>query len=514
MLAETPDSRPEQKDWLDNLIEFVRGPSEKPSYTVTRWICLRCLGLIYFFAFGSLWVQILGLVGSNGIAPVSAFMDSLQRRGATFWQVPTLLWLNSSDSALTFLCAAGTLLSVLVIFDVLTGPALALLWLFYLSLFYGGQVFLGFQWDILLLEVGFLAIFFAPWHVLPNRTRQGTPSRIVVWLYRIALFRLLLESGYVKLASGDPTWSGLTATTYHYWTQPLPTPLAWYMNQLPLAFHKGEVLITFFVELIVPFLIFAPRRIRFIAAGLIAGHKTLILLTGNYTFFNFLTIAMYILLLDDTFLQRFLPRGITVPILDTPQPTVPRWRLAIFIPLALFIGILNLVQLSGEFQLGVMPTPAIQLSQQVGQFFIVNGYGLFASMTTSRPEIIVEGSNDGQNWLPYEFKYKAGDLARAPAWIEPYQPRLDWQMWFAALEGSPNVEGWFPTFARRLLEGSPQVLALLDKNPFPDKPPHYIRAELYNYRFTDFATRQATGNWWQREPAGEFFPPSTLADLK
>jgi hypothetical protein len=254
---------------------------------------------------------------------------------------------------------------------------------------------------------------------------------------------------------------------------------------------------------------------RFVAAGLIAVQQILIFLTGNYTFFNLLTIALCILLLDDTFLQRYLPRGITEPMLTSPQSAKrPMWRQVIFIGLAIVIGFLNAVQLGDEFWPGSVPEFATQFASQTSQFFLVNGYGLFATMTTSRPEIIVEGSDDGQTWLPYEFKYKAGDLSRGPAWVEPYQPRLDWQMWFAALEGSPDVEGWFPTFARRLLEGSPEVLGLLEKNPFPNKPPRYIRAELYNYHFTDVAIRQATGNWWQRERDGEFMPPVTLDDFK
>lgn len=511
MELQTPDVVLQPTAVFDRLIQWMRGPSQQPTYIVTRWIFLRLLGLIYFFAFGSLWVQILGLAGSNGIAPASQLMNNVQQTGVSFWRFPTLFWLNSSDTSLTFLCGAGTLLAILVIFDILTGPALAVLWMLYLSVFYGVQPFMSFQWDILLLEVGFLSIFFAPWRVLPDRTRQGTASRIVVWLYRILLFRLMLESGYVKLASQDMTWSNLTATTYHYWTQPLPTPLAWYMNQLPLWFHKGEVLVTFIVELIVPFLIFAPRRIRFIAAGLIAGHQTLIFLTGNYTFFNFLTISLCTLLLDDKFLKRILPRGIIEPMLATPQAVkMSIWRQVLTIGLAVVIVFLNVVQMGNEFFSGTIPGFADQIADQTGRFFLVNGYGLFATMTTTRPEIIVEGSNDGQTWLSYEFKYKAGDLSRAPAWVEPYQPRLDWQMWFAALEGSPTIEGWFPTFARRLLEGSPEVLALLDKNPFPNKPPRYIRAELYNYHFTDFASRQDTGNWWRREPAGKFMPPVTL----
>jgi hypothetical protein len=506
-----PTAIARQANFWQRIVALVRGPNTSSSYVLTHWLFLRLLGGIYFVAFLSWWMQSPGLIGSNGVAPIADYLAALLRQwgSSIYWQLPTLAWLNSSDNFLNLLWGAGTLLSLLVILDILTLPVLAVLWVLYLSLLYAGQVFTSFQWDILLPEVGFLAIFLAPLRVLPRLSQQEAPSRIVIWLLRLVLFRLMLESGHAKLASGDPTWRDLTALTYHYWTQPLPSPLAWYMNQLPLAFQQLSVLFMFMAELVAPFLIFGPRRIRFLAAGLMVLLQLLILLTGNYTFFNFLAIALCLLLLDDAFLSRFLPARLVSKLTAEVRPE-PAYRRVVAIVLAILIGLLNVVEFGNRFFLGSVPAFPSSVAQQLEPLRLVNSYGLFATMTTSRPEIIVEGSEDGNTWLPYEFKYKPGDLYRSPAWIEPFQPRLDWQMWFAALEGSPYYEGWFPTFARRLLQGTPEVLALLDKNPFPDHPPRYIRATLYDYTFADASTHFATGQWWQRRKIQDFMQPISL----
>ncbi len=506
-----PTAIARQANFWQRIVALVRGPNTSSSYVLTHWLFLRLLGGIYFVAFLSWWMQSPGLIGSNGVAPIADYLAALQRQwgSSIYWQLPTLAWLNSSDNFLNLLWGAGTLLSLLVILDILTLPVLAVLWVLYLSLLYAGQVFTSFQWDILLLEVGFLAIFLAPLRVLPRLSQQEAPSRIVIWLLRLVLFRLMLESGYAKLASGDPTWRNLTALTYHYWTQPLPSPLAWYMNQLPLTFQQLSVVFMFVAELVAPFLIFGPRRIRFLGAGLMALLQLLILLTGNYTFFNFLAIALCLLLLDDAFLSRFLPARLVSKLTAEVRPE-PAYRRVVAIAVAILIGLLNVVEFGNRFFLGSVPAFAAGIAQQLEPLRLVNSYGLFATMTTSRPEIIVEGSEDGNTWLPYEFKYKPGDLYRSPAWVEPFQPRLDWQMWFAALEGSPYYEGWFPTFARRLLQGTPEVLALLDKNPFPDHPPRYIRATLYDYTFADASTHFATGQWWQRRKIQDFMQPISL----
>jgi predicted DCC family thiol-disulfide oxidoreductase YuxK len=498
---------------------------ELPDYFLTRWIFLRALGAIYLVAFVSLWMQIGGLIGHNGILPADQFISAAGRQCDAqgigldrFHLLPTLSWFDSSDGFLNFQCAIGTACSILLIVGIAPVPCLALLWLIYLSLAIIGRDFLGFQWDNLLLEAGFLAIFFAPLQLLPRTSHEWPPSRNVLWLLRLLLFKLMFSSGCVKLLSGDPNWRHLTALTFHYQTQPLPTWIAWYANQLPLWFQKFSCAATFVVELGMPWLIFTPRRIRFFGGAVIVFLQTLILLTGNYTFFNFLTIALCLLLLDDFALQQIPPSGIRRLFSFNLQfPNLKsslRWPRAIIIPLAVVviaISLFQLISLSGTRSKLLLPVAAAD--EWLQPFRTINSYGLFAVMTTNRDEIIVEGSNDGVNWLPYEFKYKPGNVDRRPVFIEPFQPRLDWQMWFAAL-GNYQQNPWFVNFCERLLQGSPEVLALLKNNPFPKHPPKFIRAELYDYQFTNFAERRATGAWWKRRRVGEYLPAISLADLQ
>jgi predicted DCC family thiol-disulfide oxidoreductase YuxK len=488
---------------------------ERPEYRVARWIFLRALGLIYLAAFISLWTQIAGLVGHNGILPEDQYMAAagqyFDNSGAgldRFRELPTLCWLISSDGFLQFQCAAGVVFAFLLIVGVAPVPALALLWLLYLSLITVGRDFYGFQWDNLLLETGFLAIFFAPLQWLPGFTQERPPSRLVLWLLRILLFKLMFSSGCVKLASGDPNWRNLTALTFHYQTQPLPTWIGWYANQLPLWFQKTSCAVMFAIELGAPFLIFLPRRIRFIGGAALASLQILILLTGNYTFFNWLTLALCLLLLDDFLLKKLAPQFLKQ---SSPANTRCPWLLGITIPLAVIFVSVSLFQIVAIFGVkgdGVFK-PVAKVALWIDPFRTVSNYGLFAVMTTERHEIIVQGSNDGVNWRDYEFKYKPGNLNERPVFVAPFQPRLDWQMWFAAL-GNYQENPWFQNFCVRLLEGSPQVLALLKHNPFPGKPPRYIRAEFYNYEFTNFNERRVSGAWWKRQFIGEYLPPISL----
>ena len=490
---------------------------ELPDYFLTRWIFLRALGLVYLVAFVSLWMQISGLVGHSGILPANQFMSAVGQQcdaqgigPGRFHLVPTLCWLDASDRFLNFQCAAGTVCAVMLIIGIAPVPCLFLLWLIYLSLATVGQDFFGFQWDNLLLEASFLAIFFAPIQLLPHPAHASPPSRMVLWLLRLLLFKLMFSSGCVKWLSGDPNWRNLTALTFHYQTQPLPTWPGWYASQLPLWFQKFSCATMFAVELGAPFLIFAPRRIRFLGCASIVSLQILILLTGNYTFFNFLTLALCLLLLDDFVFQKILPRKFGA--LFKPQiPLSPRgWPKAFTTALAVVMIAISLFQVASLFgPRSSLWFPAALLENELAPFRTFNSYGLFAVMTTERREIIVEGSNDGTNWLAYEFKYKPGDLNRRPGFVEPFQPRLDWQMWFAAL-GDYRQNPWFVNFCERLLQGSPEVLALLGKNPFPKQPPRFVRAELYDYHFTNFAERRATGAWWRREFVGEYLPPVSL----
>jgi hypothetical protein len=269
------------------------------------------------------------------------------------------------------------------------------------------------------------------------------------------------------------------------------------------------------VELAVPFLIFAPRRFRHIGAIWMASLELLIALTGNYCFFNLLTIALCVLLLDDSFFIRRLPEQFAARLRGTAEPETSAFRRGLpgktaRAALAATVLVVSGAQMMQVFRHGeAVPGFVREWNARLAPLELVNSYGLFAVMTTSRIEIVVEGSNDGATWQPYEFRYKPGDLARRPAWVAPYQPRLDWQMWFAAL-GNYQQNPWFTSLMTRLLQGAPETTALLANNPFPNAPPRYIRAVSYEYHFTDFATRRATGNWWRREREGFYFPEVSL----
>jgi predicted DCC family thiol-disulfide oxidoreductase YuxK len=479
------------------ITKFLWGlPLEPAAFRLASWLFLRLLGLIYFIAFLSFGVQARGLIGKQGILPVAEFLPAVRQYigRAAYWNVPTLLWFSTSDVWLRGVWVAGVVLSLALMFGLGWRVVRIALFVLYLSLVTAGQVFMGYQWDALLLEAGFLAVFLGS-------------SPIIVWLFRWLLFRLMFLSGAVKLLSGDPTWRNFTALFYHYQTQPLPTPLAWYFFQLPGWFQRLSVGVAFFVELLVPFLIFAPRRIRLFAAGAITLLEVLIFLTGNYAFFNLLAISLCVFLLDDKLLRRFLPKRMGSRA-AAPGATRQMLRNVSCRTLATLVIFVSGFQLLGIFA-GFRWDPAETVMAVTGPFEIVNTYGLFAVMTTSRPEIVIEGSNDGQNWRAYEFKYKPGDLARPPVWVQPHQPRLDWQMWFAAL-GNYQSAPWTVHFMVRLLQGSPAVLGLLATNPFPEAPPHYVRAQLYEYRFTTFAERRATGDWWRRELKGEYLPALSL----
>ena len=510
------------RTFFSNVTKLLWGRNvERPSYFLVRRAFLSCLGIIYLIAFISLWVQIAGLFGHNGIVPVASTMSGLNQEARAmhigwtrYLSVPTLCWFGSGDGFLNLQCAAGTVLAVLLVLGIAPAPCLFLLWLIYLSLCTVGEPFLNFQWDILLLEAGFLAIFLAPWQWLPRHPlRERPPSRIVLWLVRWLLFKLMFQSGCVKLTSGDSTWRNGTALDFHFETQPLPTWIGWYAHQLPHWVHRSDLWVLFVIELGVPFLIFFPRRPRQLACLAFLALQLFILLTGNYCFFNLLTMVLCITLLDDAALQKCLPRKWCACPPSPHSPASSLWCAIRGVLAALLVAVVamtSFVQFFGTFRVTPwLPQPLIPVYQFLAPFRTFNSYGLFAVMTTSRPEIIVEGSNDGANWQPYEFKYKPGDLKRRPAFVEPHQPRLDWQMWFAAL-GDYRSNPWFVNYCVRLLQGSPQVLALLEKNPFPKVPPKYIRAVVYDYQFTNRAERRKTGDWWKRRPATIYLPKVSL----
>jgi hypothetical protein len=389
---------------------------------------------------------------------------------------------------------------------------LALLWALYLSFCTIASPFFNFQWDSLLLETGFLAIFYAPLQWLERPSRQAPPPALVVWLLRWELFRLMFESGCVKLMSGDPSWWNLTALRVHYETQPLPTWIGWHAHQLPAGAQAVSQFLMLAIELAAPALIFCGRRPRLLAAGAFAALQVAILLTGNYTFFNWLAILLCVPLLDDRVLKMFRRKSGEAPAPATVRPA--RWPWAVTLGLSVVVVTVTLIQVLAAARSNQRwPAPVLALYGWLEPFRSLNSYGLFAVMTQTRPEIVIEGSDDGRNWQAYEFKHKPGDLKRRPGFVAPYQPRLDWQMWFAAL-GSPRGNPWFLSLELRLLQNAPPVLALLGRNPFPAAPPKYIRAQLYEYHFTDIPTRRATGQWWRRELKRAYVPPLSLEDFR
>jgi predicted DCC family thiol-disulfide oxidoreductase YuxK len=486
---------------LNRLTKLLWGPVlHAERYALVSWVFLRLFGAIYVAAFASLGVQILGLIGHAGILPVGDYLEAVHRAlgNSAYRYLPTLFWVNSSDTALIAGTVVGVLLGFLVFVDRWTRPALMGLFVLYLSYVYAGQEFMSFQWDALLLEAGFLAIFLAG------------GSRIIVWLYRWLVFRYLFLAGAVKLLSGDPTWHDLTALEYHFWTQPLPTPLAWYAAQLPPWLLRGGTAATLIIELGSVFLIFLPRRLRAAAACCVLSLQSLIVLTGNYNFFNLLTILLCLFLFDDAALRRLVPRWFESQALRR-QPLPGRAATVIATALVVIVVPVGLNRIWQTFTRTDLPVLG-GLTRAVSPLIIINPYGLFAVMTTSRPEIVIEGSADGEVWREFIFRYKPGPLSRPAMWNIPHQPRLDWQMWFAAL-GSIRDSPWIESLMLRLLEGSPSVLALLDSNPFADAPPKYVRAQLYDYRFADRRTHMRTGQWWVRRPEGLYFPQVSLTDF-
>jgi predicted DCC family thiol-disulfide oxidoreductase YuxK len=487
-------------------------PVRRQTYALATELFLRALGIIYLIAFVSFGVQASGLIGSNGIYPVAETIVAVKRYygDAAFRALPSVFFLNSSNWFVAAVWIAGAALGALLALGIARRAACLGAFILYLSIVNAGQAFMSFQWDALLLEAGFLAIFLG-W------------SNLVPWMFRWLLFRLMFMSGVVKLASGDRSWHALTAIRYHYQTQPLPTPLAWYLHQLPAWFQSFSTVVVLAVELGVPFLIWFPRRVRLLAAGILILFQVLIMLTGNYAFFNLLAIALCLWLVDDqrwlrptsaktgqmwgTVVDNFVSRARQRWLKRTQS--VP--KVAIGTGVAILILFASIGEVTGPL-LHWRPPGAGAALGTLAPFEIVNSYGLFAVMTTTRMEIVIEGSSDGVTWQAYEFKYKPGDVKRRPAWVAPHQPRLDWQMWFAAL-GNYEQNPWLLRFMLRLLQGSPEATRLLGSNPFAQAPPVYLRAQVYQYRFTSWPERRATGAWWKREYRGFYLPSLTREDF-
>lgn len=463
---------------------------------LTARLFLKGLALVYVVAFVSLAVQIDGLAGPEGILPLQPL---LQRAFAEYglaaaWRFPTLFWLDSGSATLQGAAIAGAALSLLLLSGLARPrPILVALFLLYLSLYQAGQIFTSFQWDTLLLESGFLAIFLV-----------DTPTRLAVLLYHWLLFRLRFLSGFFKLASGDPSWRDFSALDHYFETQPLPHVGSWYAHQLPHWIHAAGVGFTFFAELIVPFFIFLPRPWRLFAAATTVLAQLLILATSNHNFINFLTILLCLFLLDDRLVRRVLPAAVTDRLTraDTAPPgTALKSVTAASAVLILAVSVATMVVHQARRPL---PRGVFELAGIASSFGIGNLFHLFPTMQTGRQELRIFGSVDGVQWRAYEFRYKPGALDQAPKFVLPHQPRLDWMMWFLPPQW-PATGYWFAPFLEALRQNRPAVTRLLATNPFAGgAPPRYVRVLAYRYRFTTPTERAASGNWWQADLLGEY----------
>lgn len=484
-------------------------------------------------------MQAVGLVGPDGLLPAGDFLSSAsQRLGAeAYRRFPTLLWMGAGEPALHLICASGSLLSLLVLAGVWQLPCLSLLWALYLSIVVGGQDFMSFQWDVLLLEAGLYALFLAPTRRRAALADRLPPPAIGIWLFRLLVFKLMFLSGITKVLSWDETWWNLTALHYHYFTQPLPWWTSWYVHQLPGWVDQVSVALLLSIEIVAPWLIFAGRRPRILACALLVGLQLTIAWTGNYGFFNFLALALCLSLLDDRFFESVLPllrsRRLPPPSSRDLRAILGRGGIAgtlrsvgaaalILVSALTVVREMVMTAASGGRDGPLAPTvswlehnllePTRPLLQAVAPLRSINGYGLFRSMTTTRPEIVFEGSDDGATWSEIEFRWKPGDVSRRPRLVAPHHPRLDWQMWFAAL--SPRQAApWLDALAKAILNGEHDVLALLPAQRWTRSPPRHLRFRYWSYTFTDPAEREATGNWWKRSYLGELTPPVSLGDL-
>ena len=486
-------------------------PGAPPSYLLSRWLFLRLLGAVYLIAFASLAVQVTGLVGEHGLLPAGPFLERAHSVSGSqaYGLLPTVFWLGASDLALQLVAWGGTVLALLLILGLAPLPTLVLLWALYLSLTVVGQNFLSFQWDALLLEAGLLAILWAPLQWLP-RGREAPATTVARWLLVFLLFKLMFLSGLTKLLSGDSLWRSATALDYHFETQPLPPWTAWYAHNLPGPVHRAATITMLAIELGAPWLLLVPARLRRLR---LAGCAALVLLqlaiaaTGNYGFFNLLAIALCIPMLDDGLLRRVLP----LRLVEGEGSSLRLLSLAVIAPVFFVLSALSFGReiaytLPRGTGLGLVPAWADRVMGWVAPLRSFNGYGLFRVMTTQRPEIVIEGSRDGSDWIEYEFRDKPGPVDRRPGFVAPFHPRLDWQMWFAALDPPGNGE-WLRSLAGHLLRGTPEVVALLRRNPFPDAPPHMIHLVVYDYRFSTPEERRRTHAWWDRVPVGYLSVP-------
>ena len=464
-----------------------------------RDLFLRLLGLVFLAAFLSLLVQITALVGDDGLLPARGFLAQVG-----VLEAPTIFrWIGTGDGVLHGAALLGVAVSIVLACNVAPRWSVLVLWGLYLSFVTIGQDFFAFQWDNLLLESALVAVFLAPGGLRPGAAPAPHPAAVLLALW--LLFRLHVESGLAKLLLGDPSWRDLTALATYYETAPLPTWVGWWAHQLPLAAHRATALLTYAVELVLPFGLLGPRRLRLAVFAGMVGMQVVILLTANYGFFNHLSLALCLFALDDGHLDRVAAR-LGRPLATTPPRSASRGASVVLAVVASCLIALSLI--------AFMPlVPALQEESRalapvratVAPWRSVNAYHLFAQMTYVRREAVLEGSADGTTWLPYELRWKPGDPRRAPAFVAPHQPRLDFQLWFLLLGGRD-----VPAYFARLLDGlrtRPEAVAdFFANDPFAGAAPARVRVAVYRYHFTDVGTRRATGAWWTRALEGYFTP--------
>ena len=509
---------------------FGPGPTGPKGHLGARWIFLRALGLIYYSAFFSLLFQVTGLIGPNGILPAHDYLQYLGQHLGTldrYWYAPTVFWLGSGDAALRAVCWIGMAAAVLLTINIWPRAMLLVCFFSYLSFVAALQDFSSYQSDGMLLEAGFIALFFAAPGLRPGLGRAHPPSRASLFLLQWEWFRIYFESGCVKLLSGDPQWRHFTAMDQYYQNGPLPTWIGWYAQHLPHGFHAFTVGLTFAVELGIVFLMFVPwRRLRVLGFLIVTPFEIGIILTANYTFLNYLVLSLGFLLLDDGALAAIRPRRVAEWVksmlasrsaghaeLEKEEESDGRFagirKHLDALRLAVTACVLTIVfYVTGALLLWMffphLPLPPEPVSA-LDPFRIANRYGLFAVMTRARYEIEFQGSYDGKNWVAYPFRYKPQDPSKPPGIYAPYQPRFDWNLWFASLDNWRN-NPWVAHTEELLLINDPEVLTLFAGNPFADKAPTQVRAVLWQYWFTDMSTKRQQGLWWNRKQLGLYAP--------
>ena len=452
---------------------------------VARWIFLRALGAIFFSAFYSLYFQIHGLIGPHGILPADQFLPMVRRALGVkaYWYAPTLLWISASDRALDVLVWVGFIASAALICNIFPRVAIAIAGLAFLSFIGAAQDFASYQSDGMLLEAAFLSLFFAG---------RKPPTRAATWLLRWEWFRIYFESGLVKMMSGEPQWRNLTAMDKYYENGPLPTWLGWYVQHWPHSFHAASTAVTLIVELFVVWLIFFGPWPRLIAFVITTPLQIGIILTANYAFLNYLVLFLGVLLVEDRFVKNVVTRFSASH--DGLKPV------ATSSIVQAFILPIHFITTSLMFLFPRVPTAYFLEPTR-----IVNNFGLFAVMTRARYEIEFQGTADGEHWVAYPFRYKPQDPRKPPGIYAPYQPRFEWNLWFASL-GTVEDNPWVMNTEARLLQNEPAVMQLFARNPFPVKPPIAVRAVQWQYWFSSEQEKAKTGAWWDRKLIGLYAP--------